>query len=403
MLILLVACAPDADDAPTYQADVAPILAHSCVACHAEGEAGGFPLGTYDEAYALRDSLADAVTDRRMPPWLAADGCNEYAGDISLSDDEIATIQAWADAGGPQGDPADAVEVEPMELPTLDRVDHTLAAPEYTPAAIEGYDDDYRCFPLALPMDEDVYVTGYDIRPENPELVHHVVLFLAGPEFADDFVAMDEADAGAGYECFGGPGVVESDDAEWLGAWAPGSVSGIFPEGSGIHVQAGSTLIFQTHYNLANVQPAIDATEIDLRIEDEVDHPATIQPWANPGWLDSDNMHIPANSEGVTHEFGYILPRGFQIHSASVHMHTLGQSARMWLEKADDAGETCLLDVPRWDFSWQRGYRLAEPVQVEPGDRLAIECTWDNPTDEDVYWGEGTGDEMCLGTMFLTE
>lgn len=400
MLTLLVACAPKVDDAPTYEVDVRPILEESCVSCHDEGGAGGFPLTTFEDVHATREAIASAVAERRMPPWLAGDGCTDYEGDISLSDDEIATITAWADAGGPQGDPADAVHGDPVPFPTLDRVDATLAAPDYTPV---GDSDDYRCFPLALPFEDDVYVTGYDIRPENAELVHHVVLYLAGPEFRDDFVALDEQDEGAGYGCFGGPGVVNSDDAEWLGAWAPGSVSGIFPEGAGIHVEAGSTLIFQTHYNLDNADPAVDATEIDLRVEDEVARPATIQPWANPGWLDSEAMDIPAGSEGVTHEFGYIIPddKSFTVHSASIHMHTLGKSGRMYVEPAE-GGEECLLDVPRWDFNWQRGYRLSDPVDVYGGDRLVIECTWDNPTDEDVYWGDGTGDEMCLGTMFLT-
>ena len=34
-------------------------------------------------------------------------------------------------------------------------------------------------------------------------------------------------------------------------------------------------------------------------------------------------------------------------------------------------------------------------------DTLVLECTWDNNTDEDIHWGDGTGDEMCLGTMLL--
>ena len=82
-------------------------------------------------------------------------------------------------------------------------------------------------------------------------------------------------------------------------------------------------------------------------------------------------------------------------------MHTLGETGRMFIEHADGT-ETCLLDVPEWDFDWQGSYRLAESVDVVGGDRVVIECSWDNPTDKDIYWGDGTGDEMCLGTMFLT-
>ncbi|MDP6932159.1 MAG: hypothetical protein QGG40_04545 [Myxococcota bacterium] len=38
---------------------------------------------------------------------------------------------------------------------------------------------------------------------------------------------------------------------------------------------------------------------------------------------------------------------------------------------------------------------------AEVGDTITLECTWDNPTDEDVAWGDGTSDEMCLGTMLM--
>jgi hypothetical protein len=41
-------------------------------------------------------------------------------------------------------------------------------------------------------------------------------------------------------------------------------------------------------------------------------------------------------------------------------------------------------------------------VRLDPGDKLRVECTWDNPTMKDVTWGEGTGDEMCLGTFYYT-
>ena len=61
-----------------------------------------------------------------------------------------------------------------------------------------------------------------------------------------------------------------------------------------------------------------------------------------------------------------------------------------------------MVDIPSWDFDWQRSYRFAEPVRVEPGDAITVSCTWDNTTDADVTWGDGTGDEMCLGTMYLT-
>ena len=67
-----------------------------------------------------------------------------------------------------------------------------------------------------------------------------------------------------------------------------------------------------------------------------------------------------------------------------------------------DGTETCILDVPDYDFNWQRSYRLQEPVAMALGDTLELTCVWDNDTDQDVAWGDGTGDEMCLGVTLLT-
>ena len=59
----------------------------------------------------------------------------------------------------------------------------------------------------------------------------------------------------------------------------------------------------------------------------------------------------------------------------------------------------------RWDFHWQNSYRLAQPKEIKSGERMAVECHWDNslPGAQDVTWGEGTSDEMCLGTFYMTQ
>jgi hypothetical protein len=404
-MFLLLACAndPAPSDAPTWHADVAPLVASRCEGCHTAGEIAPFPLTTYAEVSAVGEAVKAAVTDRRMPPWLAGGDCTEYRDDQSLTDEEIATVGAWVDAGMPEGDPAAAKAVEPAGGDGLSRVDHEIPLPEaYTPTQAP---DDYRCFALEWPEDGPGYVTGYDIAPDNAAIVHHVVAYLAAPEDAETYRAIDEADPGAGWTCFGGPGVGAQEDQAWLGAWAPGGTDGDFPNGTGIYMEPGALIVLQMHYNTASAAAGPDRSAIQLRVDDAAAAPAYVQPFANPFWLDNRvPMEIPPNSTGVTQEFGYTFndrEAPFQIHNASLHMHTLGKSARLWLERADGT-EDCLLDIPRWDFDWQRTYTLAEPRDVVAGDRLVIECTWDNPTDELIVWGEGTGDEMCLGTMLFS-
>ncbi len=73
-----------------------------------------------------------------------------------------------------------------------------------------------------------------------------------------------------------------------------------------------------------------------------------------------------------------------------------------------------MLDIPRWDFAWQRNYGFKEPYTLNSGDKIGLECHWDNSPENqpwvdgeqvsppDINWGEGTGDEMCLGVYYIT-
>lgn len=56
-------------------------------------------------------------------------------------------------------------------------------------------------------------------------------------------------------------------------------------------------------------------------------------------------------------------------------MHDLGKTARLSVQRAG-GDEACLLEIPAWDFHWQGSYGMREPVRLEPGDKLRVECTW---------------------------
>ena len=61
-------------------------------------------------AMKLRTALARVQYGRdAMPPWFIEKniGVQTFKDDISLSDDEIATIAKWADSGAAEGDPRD--------------------------------------------------------------------------------------------------------------------------------------------------------------------------------------------------------------------------------------------------------------------------------------------------------
>ena len=87
--------------------DVLPILQNHCQECHRPGEIGPMPLLTYREVRPWAKAIRDAVVTAKMPPWFADPRFGKFANDRRLSQAEIDTIRAWADAGAPAGSAED--------------------------------------------------------------------------------------------------------------------------------------------------------------------------------------------------------------------------------------------------------------------------------------------------------
>src|SRR5262249_45325686 len=92
--------------APTFTKDVAPILQKRCQNCHRRHQVGPFALETYEQARKRAADIAAVASDRMMPPWKPAPGVGpKLKHDQSLTRAEIAILEAWAEAGAPEGDP----------------------------------------------------------------------------------------------------------------------------------------------------------------------------------------------------------------------------------------------------------------------------------------------------------
>lgn len=406
------ALGPD-DGAVTFYRDVLPIVQARCTACHRDGNIAPFSLERYEDAWPWRDAIAAAVTAGTMPPWLPDSSCAEYTNDPTLPPLEIDTLVDWAAELGPRGNPDDAPPPVDHGDDALPRVDVELSSPEaYTPVGA----DDYRCFLLDWPLDTPAFVTGFHVRPGNPTMVHHVIAYRIAPERVPEYEALDADDPSAGYPCFGGPGGAVNDPGAglWLGAWAPGGHATPYPEGTGLAIEPDAKVVLQIHYNTAAGDGGSDRTSIELMTADTVEREAFMMLWADLDWL-GGNMSIPAGDADVVHSWALdptvvmdfltdVIPKDapFLIHSSAHHMHLLGTSARHRIVH-QDGSETCLLDIPRWDFGWQSAYGFREPQRFEPGDTLELTCHWNNAAgSDDVNWGEGTRDEMCLGIYYVT-
>lgn len=366
-------------------------------------------------------------------------------------------------------------------VPTL-RADDTLSmSTPYTPDT--KLPDDYRCFVLDPHLKTDQTLTGYEVRPGNASVVHHIILYVAAPDQVEGVRAKDGQDGHPGWSCFGGSGLrgkggmnvtaaakalttgaVGSDLIEQaassmgglgIGSWTPGSTATLFPDGTGRVIPKGSLLVMQVHYNtLLARQP--DRTSVGLQYAPagarlqplrgvtvaapvELPCPAAGSPSSGsqpsqPQGSCSRAAALKANAERygqrsavlpqallrlcrrtpddyagqdpghVTSTCEIVVNHDATAYGATLHMHTRGVSTSLTLNP-ETAREQTLLDIPAWDFHWQGSYWYQRPIALHKGDRLRISCTWDNsgPNARYVVWGEGTQDEMCLGSLTVTQ
>ncbi len=373
---------------PTWYRDVLPITQVSCANCHKMGGIGPFPLQTYAQAQPIAAAMKAAVVAKRMPPWMPDNSCGgPFVGDRSLSQTQIDTIARWADTGATEGNPADA-PAAPGPIGELPRIDATLTMPEpYTPS--QTLTDDYRCFLVDPALTANRFVVGYDIQPGVTAEVHHVIVYIVDRAAAR---TKDMNDQGPGWQCFGDSGLQSTGP---IGAWAPGSGAVVYPSGTGIELQPSQALAMQIHYNTATTRvPDTSAVKVMYSPAGASLTRAYLLP------LVANGFAIPPNSTGYSFTDTFqnptrVLP--IKIYGLLPHMHTLGKRITI-----RGPSNQCLVDIPAWDFHWQQQYFRAQPFTLAGTESVSMTCTWDNPTNRVVRWGEGTADEMCFAYIYAT-
>ncbi|MCW2814867.1 MAG: hypothetical protein JWN84_2322 [Nocardioides sp.] len=382
-------------------------------------------------------------------------------GDTTPADQE-APVRTAPSAPATELDPSepagheghsDAPVAEARPLRAGERRTTLKVADPYTPSPPTGVGtDDYRCFLLDPDLPEDAWLTGTDIRPGNPEVVHHVILFRTDGALTREAERKDAASPEPGWTCFGGMGLEGEfdnlDDASWLGAWAPGGSETVTRAGYGVPLDQDDRIVMQVHYSLLlHDGGRIDdrsATRLrwkprqgsDLGEIHTVLLPAPVELPCRPEYADGPLCSHDASVADVKSRFGEgvgqtanllhllcdseVAPsdtttctrrvqRPMTVLGVAGHMHLLGRTITVE-SNAGTPDEQRLLDVPIWNFDDQAARPVEEPVRLDAGDTLTVTCRHDQSlrdllpafagTEEKyVVWGEGSGDEMCLGIV----
>jgi hypothetical protein len=461
------ACDPEGT---TYHRDVRPLVVSHCNDCHSPVQGQVYAGETYDWSYWSDpnpdDKLAQGVStwapamvadveNRTMPPWPMADGCRTIQGSRALSQADIDVFKAWRENAYCQGDEADFVDPG-WTPPDTDHSDAalTLASEEaWTLPETIAQTDIHRCFRLNTTFEKDTWVSAYATTPDSP-MAHHSLVYLVSPADANQVQALDDAFDGPGWgDCESGVGV----NSSVITGWVPGAGKVQYPADSALLIPKGSLIVMQMHYS------GVGASEEDLKdntdqtqvhfwtfAEGEVPSQRVVfKPWSHQGF------QIPLGESQTVSSTKTGPPPGSKIIGVVPHMHNIGTSIRMELNRAD-GGNECLARVgftdehklcgvdgnescAMWDFNWQLMYLYdeADHISVQAGDEVSIHCHFPYTNDhvgqslgasapanqtctnngecasgtctdgkctnpDPLVWGDYSYEEMCIAYLFYS-
>ena len=375
----------------TFDKDVLPILQKNCQTCHRPGEIAPMSFLTYKDTRPWAKAIKEAVVSRQMPPWFADPNYGHFANDRTLSDATIKTLVAWADGGAVEGDAKDAPAPVNFVEGWSFKPDMVIEMPQDIQLPPTGTIN-YKSILVKANFPEDVWVSAADLRPGNTTAVHHMRAIVRPPGSQ----WMKDAVPGVAYES-GDPEVGrQGEGTDLLGKFNPGLGGQDFSRfESAKFVPKGSDIVFSMHYT-ATGKPATDRSRLALVFAKK---PPKLRYFVSDGPTGS-NLAIPAGDSNAEIVSEMTATADTQLVYLQPHMHLRGKDYEVRLIHPSGKIETIFR--AKWDFNWQLGFDLAEPLSIPKGTRIVGIAHYDNSANNKynpdptklIFWGDQNWDEM---------
>jgi hypothetical protein len=245
-----------------------------------------------------------------------------------------------------------------------------------TPVTVAASSEEYLCWSSLLPAAFSVVGTQTATSAAG---IHHYAIFTSSADLPANPTA---------YDC-------QTMDAAWglVSGGGRGTPGFDFPAGVGMPLPAKQHVVFQLHLrNASGSALTVPAAAVNL-------NGSTAQGLQTAGLVVAGNLDIaiPPLSPNVQVNGGcaapFPLPHVFAVFP---HMHALGVHIAMTITSSA-MGVESLIDEA-WDFGSQGVYPATGSAAT--GDPIGVTCTYTNPTNETVVFGESSTDEMCLGVLY---
>jgi len=454
-----------ADNPPTYNHDVGPILNNKCANCHRPNQVAPMTLLTFKDVRPWAKAIKAKVAAHEMPPWFADPQFGKFANDPSLSDHEIATIVRWVDAGAPEGAGPAPAETRfskgGWSHPSGRDPDYVIEFPIDWQIPAEGETPNFNLY-TPMPFSDARLVEATQVRPGNYRATHHITTGLVnlppgmklgtGPAWPGgpvvDYVPVPDAAAPADPAKTQGADrnrtVGEAEDADvsrarasGFGPYIPGVGADVARAGQAREIRGDlfKYIVWNLHYQATGepetARPAIGiwwapkqetkvVRSLSLRESTSEGRQLVAPPPGSVGKDDTTKQvgqglnplldPIPPNDANWTVTGVGAFQNDATIQSLFLHMHVRGKDVTFLLTYPDGR-EEILLRVPNYKFDWQFEYQLAQPLKVPAGSTVKAIARYDNSRanklnpapSKQVYWSEQSWDDMFLISVKYTQ
>ena len=404
MLLLFsptAAAAKEADTAPTFAKDIAPIFQKNCQQCHRPGSIGPMSLTTYQEVRPWARSIKNRVVLGEMPPYRYDRhvGIQDLKDDLRLSESEIEMIARWVDDGVPLGDPADLPP--PIEWPDLNvwtyedefgPPDLVIKTKPYSLPA-EGSDVWWKpIVPSGLTEDRCMKAAHVKASESGRGVAHHANSRLLGfDEESQEWV-----------------------DVERLSEYALGKVGEVVPEDACRLLPANSMVSWDVHYYPNGEPVENDVVEMGVWLYPK-DHQAKVkykQDLKNYSLLmKGAELELPPHGTAMTQGFhSFETPVRIDSFQPHGHFRLVGKTLEIFDPKTGEL--EMVSSVSDWTNDWHTSHIYAKDAAplVPAGSVLVITGYYDNTAgnkqnpDPNQWVGRGSrsADEMSHAWIAVT-
>jgi hypothetical protein len=416
----------------TMPCQVSSVVKTSCQGCHGAVPLGGAPMSLLTVADFTRDYVAKTTKPLMGKSFkmyeLARIRINGEMGTtpmpqgMELAVESKATLNTWLTAMAPTGaactgtemmkptmnpptntDPNvidDGSDGSPMSTATTSQCDlpgsrdhlvetagetcydfqvHGSSGAGDTSKFDVPVDETYNQFYYGVPWPAGSVATRYGGDYDNLPVLHHWLAFSSISTNPPGTVTPNVT------------GTTLGENAELIAGWAIGGCNTDYGPDVGVTLPDDGDIMIQWHHFNSTGTPQQDGSKVRICTVPK----AARKNIAGITFLGTEAIAIAPGGDtslGSTctnNSSGPITILGF-----TPHMHTIGSHMTSVVTRAG-SGKTETVFDKAFVFDQQVNYKQDPLLVLNPGDTIESTCTWTNPSDGVVTFGQSTHDEMC--------